>query len=428
MEIGSELDFQRRESPYANYLPDELLLQVLDFLPRTEESQGTLWNFVLVSRQWYSVGISRLYASPFLVGLRYTHFVRTLCPSIIPRIKRSELAGLVKYLDLSRIVHQGTKSTTARLLGRTKNNLELFVAPQASFAINCWAALSKCARLRVLDLGLVSEAISYQSLNQTLRQLGSLEKLYMPRCSTEFGYGPEFLTVRLHWPPSLRHLSMSGSVKGKFLWEMLRQPETFPASLHSMALLHCPGLDQPGIKPLLVNLADRLTTVELRDLPAVKQGRFNNVLAWLPLLTTLTVALDYIDEDFGRRPADFGAETHWPRARPLSSLTLLTCGTQTDPRRAFTLVDLWDLIDTRFLGRIRRLGVAASSGWERVDEGALWETVRVGLEALDEENWEGRRWHYEGLRGVPEGMGYEEWRGTRAGWRERPRAVILKNL
>ncbi|OAG06717.1 uncharacterized protein CC84DRAFT_1163040 [Paraphaeosphaeria sporulosa] len=428
MDISSELDTQRMESPYANYLPDELLLQVLDFLPRTEESQGTLWNFVLVSRQWYSVGISRLYASPFLVGLRYTHFVRTLCPSIIPRIKRSELAGLVKHLDLSRIVHQGAKSTTARLLGRTKNNLELFVAPQASFAINCWAALSKCARLKVLDLGLVSEAISYQSLNQTLRQLGSLEELYMPRCSTEFGYGPEFLTVRLHWPPNLRHLSMSGSVNGKFLWEMLRQPETFPASLHSMALLHCPGLDQPGIKPLLSNLADRLTAVELRDLPAVKQGRFNNIMAWLPHLTTLTIALDYIDEDFGRRPADFTAESHWHLARPLSNLTLLTCGTQTDPRRAFTLVDLWDLIDTRFLGRLRRLSVAASSGWERVDEGALWETVRLGLEALDQENWEARRWHYEGLKGVPEGMAYEEWRGTLAGWRERPRAVVLRNL
>lgn len=50
MEIGSDVHLQRAQSPYANYLPDELLLQVLDFLPRTEESQGVLWNFVLVSR------------------------------------------------------------------------------------------------------------------------------------------------------------------------------------------------------------------------------------------------------------------------------------------------------------------------------------------------------------------------------------------
>jgi hypothetical protein len=281
----------------------------------------------------------------------------------------------------------------------------------------------------VLDLSLVSEAISYQSLNQTLRQLGSLEQLYMPRCSTEFGLGPELLTCRLHWPPNLQHLSMSGSVNGKFLWEMLRQPQTFPASLHSMALLHCPGLDQAGIKPLLSNLADRLTVVELRDLPAVKHGRFNNVLGWLPHLNTLTIALDYIDEDFGRRPPDFAPDTHWQLARPLANLTLVTSGNhEADPRRAFTLVDLWDLIDTRYLGRLRRLGVAASTGWERVDEGALWETVRVELEALDKENWEARRWHYEFLRGVPDGMVYEAWRATLDGWRNRPRATIIRNL
>jgi hypothetical protein len=38
-----------------------------------------------------------------------------------------------------------------------------------------------------------------------------------------------------------------------------------------------------------------LTVVELRDLPAVRHGRFNGVLDWLPNLTELTVALDYID-------------------------------------------------------------------------------------------------------------------------------------
>ena len=113
----------------------------------------------------------------------------------------------MKSLDLSHIVHQGAKSTTARLLGRTRASLEVFVAPQASFAINCWASLSKCTRLRVLDLSLsvspkymmhsarrltrnfnirVSECISFQSLNQTIRQLGDLRELYLPRCSSRY--------------------------------------------------------------------------------------------------------------------------------------------------------------------------------------------------------------------------------------------------
>ena len=35
---------------------------------------------------------------------------------------------------MSGLVHNGSKSLTARLLGRVKKRLEEFVAPQASFA------------------------------------------------------------------------------------------------------------------------------------------------------------------------------------------------------------------------------------------------------------------------------------------------------
>lgn len=123
------------------------------------------------------VAIEPLYEAPYLQGAAYDLFVRTISPSVNARIKvlfssrsssllpikkyekltkrkPSPLSSLVKELDLSHIVHQGAKSTTARLLGRTKSSLEVFVAPQASFAINCWASLSKCSGLRVLDLSL----------------------------------------------------------------------------------------------------------------------------------------------------------------------------------------------------------------------------------------------------------------------------------
>ena len=50
MDLDMDVDMQGREIQYANYLPDELLLQVLDCLPRNEESQKVLANFVLVSR------------------------------------------------------------------------------------------------------------------------------------------------------------------------------------------------------------------------------------------------------------------------------------------------------------------------------------------------------------------------------------------
>jgi hypothetical protein len=79
---------------YTNYLPDELLLEVLSYIRPGRQSQGLLASFCLVSRQWYEIGIERLYEAPYIVGKAYDLFVRTVCPSVLTHIKRSELAGL----------------------------------------------------------------------------------------------------------------------------------------------------------------------------------------------------------------------------------------------------------------------------------------------------------------------------------------------
>ncbi|KAF1947247.1 hypothetical protein EJ02DRAFT_138189 [Clathrospora elynae] len=412
---------------FAKHLPDELLLEILEHFQRWEtlERQITLARFSAVNRQWYDVAIRPLYESPHLYGSAYELFVRTICPSVLAHIKPTALSGLVKTLDLSHIVHQGSKSTTARLLGRTKSSLQIFIAPQASFAINCWASLSKCARLRVLDLSLVSECISFQSLNQTIRQLGYLQELYLPRCSSRYE-GPA-LSINIRWPPRLQHLSLSGSVSGKFLWEMLRQPDNFPPTFSSLSILHSPGLDHQGIKPLLCNLAESLTVVELRDLPAVKQGRFNGVLDWLPHLTSLTIALDYIDTRFGHMPRDF-SPVRWREAKPLHSLTLVASGRSGDPSISFSITDLYSLIDERFLGRLRYLNIAQSTEWENENDGELGALEALLLEDLDKENWQQRRWHYEDAAITGTSLDYERWiRETAMGWKMRPRFRLLRN-
>jgi hypothetical protein len=283
--------------------------------------------------------------------------------------------------------------------------------------------------LKVLDLSLISEAISYQSLNQTLKQLPELQRLYMPRCSTRYDdtAGDVALSKRVIWPPRLQHLSLSGSVRGKYLWEMLQQPDTLPPTLHSMNMLHCPGLEAHEISPLLKNLAATLTTVELRDLPAVKQGRFNNILNWLPRLERLVIATDYIDQNFGHQPENWESG-RWEEAKPLQALTLVTSGTHNgDPDRDLSIGDLFDLIDTRFLGRLRWLVVAKSTGWDSADEGAELGALRnLLVNELDKENWELRRWHYQDLKGVPEGMAYEEWAATTLkGEKERASLMVL---
>jgi hypothetical protein len=101
---------------FATYLPDELLLEILAYIDQwpTQVRQSTLVRFCGVSRQWYDVGVRKLYESPYLSGKAYELFVRTVCPSVLAHIKPSSLSGLVRVLDLSHIVHNSNKATTAR--------------------------------------------------------------------------------------------------------------------------------------------------------------------------------------------------------------------------------------------------------------------------------------------------------------------------
>ncbi|KNG44244.1 F-box domain containing protein [Stemphylium lycopersici] len=278
--------------------------------------------------------------------------------------------------------------------------------------------------------GRVSECIDFASLNQTIRQLTALRELYLPRCSSRYDKQAS-PTANIRWPPSLQHLALSGSVSGQFLWDMLQQPEHFPPTFSSLSIHHSPGLDQHGIKPLLSSLSHSLTNVELRDLPAVKQGRLNGVLDWLPNLLSLTMALDYIDSRFGYMPADWSAERCWADAKPLTSLTLLSSGRHGDPARNFTPTDLYTLVDERYLGRLRYLSVGASTEWDKESEEELGALEYLLVEELDRENWVERRWHY---GEVAEALGstrlvdYDEWRETTAlGRKMRPRFRLLKS-
>lgn len=113
-------------------LPSEILQDIFGYL--TSADQTVLYSSALVSRSWYSSAVPFLYESPVVDGKNYDFFVRAICPSVNAHIRTNGLAELVKKLDMSRLVHNGSKSLTARLLGRVKRNLEVFVAPQASFA------------------------------------------------------------------------------------------------------------------------------------------------------------------------------------------------------------------------------------------------------------------------------------------------------
>ena len=115
-------------------LPTEILLQIFSNLPRTRKSQPTLHSCTLVSRSWYPAAVQVLYRSPYITGKNFKLFVSAICPSINAHVRKHGLSEMVRRLDMSRLIHHGSKSLTARILGRCKGQLEEFVAPQVSFA------------------------------------------------------------------------------------------------------------------------------------------------------------------------------------------------------------------------------------------------------------------------------------------------------
>lgn len=115
-------------------LPLDVLVQVAGEVARQPARQHALYVFCLVARLWYDAAVELLYTAPLLAGRNYLLFVHTICPSINLHVRPSEVAPFVRILDLSKLVHEGSRTVTGRLLGRVKHTLETLVAPQTSFA------------------------------------------------------------------------------------------------------------------------------------------------------------------------------------------------------------------------------------------------------------------------------------------------------
>jgi F-box associated protein len=127
------------------FLPTEIIFQIVTFIAAEDPpSQVCLHACCLVSRQWYSASVGLLYAKPdFQQALTFEKFIATVCPPIAAASKRKTrsrnlglgLGSLVRTLDMSSLgIHNSTKRVTARLLGRVKENLEVFIAPMVSFS------------------------------------------------------------------------------------------------------------------------------------------------------------------------------------------------------------------------------------------------------------------------------------------------------
>ncbi|KAG8624267.1 hypothetical protein KVT40_007334 [Elsinoe batatas] len=292
------LDSPRHPDKAYSHLPDEILLEIISYLdPKNfvydygkAEKQRDLHAFSLVNSQWNAIATPVLYFSPRLEGSNYDKFTRTICPSINLNVRKSPLSSYVRELDLSLLVHQGSKSTTARLLGRTKERLQKFTAPQASFSLNCYPALSKCHALKELNLSLVSEISSMKTLFEVTAGLESLEDFDLPRSS---GFGNNINPATIKWPPNLRSLGLSGGLNSQFWTGQFHLPN----HLVVISVTHCPKFDDDCLHAFfdtLISSDCHIQHLAFAHLPLLQSDSLDCVLDYFPFLLTLDVSVDYV--------------------------------------------------------------------------------------------------------------------------------------
>jgi hypothetical protein len=382
------------------YLPDEVIIQIIEYLAYDHGAQQSLASVCLLSRQWYSAGLPYLYRYPDLYGPNFDKFYLAICPSKNLHIRYSRFSKLVKVLDMSRLVHQSSKSATARLLGRTKDSLEQFRAPQASFASNCLPALAKCQNLRSLDLSLVSESPPLPLLFRTVSHLNNLKTFRLPRSA---GFGVHHNGAAIEWPPNLAELSLSGGIDAHFLHGVV----SFPQTLRSIVVEHCPLAKGYAVTHLLRNAIRPLKNLEymkIANMPRLSAHAMDDILFLLPQIKKLSISVDYItpaifDEghfshfqdpliagvDNGEQPSFGQPLVH----EHLHTLELTNSG-HPNVEDKISPIDIMIAMDECTLPRLRVVRVHKSLHWHSnmtsPDAEALSEALQVG----SKRDWENR--------------------------------------
>ncbi|KAE8375657.1 hypothetical protein BDV26DRAFT_267457 [Aspergillus bertholletiae] len=274
-------------------LPTELIVKIVSYVDGDElDRQQTLYACCLVSHQWYSAAIASLYERPRVdSGVSFKRFTETISPPL-GRKNKLNLGSFVHRLNLSHLVHHSSNSLTARLLGRVKENLEVFIAPTLTFSINSLPALSKCTHLRILDLALVNEAIPFPNLKQALSRLHKLVTLRLPQSTILTD--PE--SSKIPWPPSLHRLQISGRFN-----PLLIPTFSWPPALTSLTLKNCSSLSVSNLSSLMSSpqLGESLQRLTIsganRDLAPES---INAIPAFLPNLKFLSVPGDMVEDSF----------------------------------------------------------------------------------------------------------------------------------
>jgi hypothetical protein len=257
-----------------------------------------------------------------------------------------------------------SKSLTARLLGRLKGNIEAFVAPQASFAVNSFAALSKCLMLQELDLSLISASIPNKQLFQTLAPLQKLETLFFPRSSGGVGEGKIVGEPPYIWPPRLKALHLAGGVDDNFLQTHL---VAVPKCLQRLSIQHCSQIYSQALLDTLEHIGPQLHHLTIRHpMSKLSPAALDLVFTFCPSLIAFRISADYISNEF----LQFIPPNH-----PMQILDL-DCSVQAGPDIEIDAGEICKAVEDGRLKDLRSVRVSARLAWAategtRADVGKL---------------------------------------------------------
>lgn len=320
-------------------LPAEIIANIMDIL----NAQGKMKiEFLTVNKLFYALILPIVYRTPILRGPNFFAFVETMSKSKI-------FGDFIRELDLSYVIQSGKNAFVAKLLKRSRKNLESFVAPQTSFGLGPLIALKNCHALKLLDLRLVSETLNLHELFKSIASLEQLTHLSFPRSSVEVADIGEIV-----WPPNLTFLRISGGLTNDFLLH-----SDFPETINSLEFAHCPAINNEGFQHMLLRYGRNLKTLKVQyPMPGLNGNSLDACFACCPNLLLLEVTVDYaLHEFFDDACLQY---MHFPR--PLRSL-IITASGMLGTTNKLNPMDLAVALDEGRLPHLKYLQCTAKLGW-----------------------------------------------------------------
>lgn len=279
----------RSTAQNVTHLPAEVLdiiIQHIQLHRSRRVAQRDLWSCCLISQEWYAVTIKHLYEAPLLLPRNFPEFARTLSPALSSRVRQIGLEKFVEHLDMGIIAYESQKSTTSRLLSRTKTSLRSFVAPAVSFSTTSLAPLSKCLKLQQLDLSRDQYDFGLGRLLGSIKDLSHLEWLSLPKdCPSVKEHVA--MSNTLYWPLNLTFLQFNTSKTAALSLSNFNIVAHLPPKLSFLTFNHCTSYE--FLESFESSPASRITKLCVRVNRCDGFFNFNTIVKPFPQIVKLTI-------------------------------------------------------------------------------------------------------------------------------------------